>query len=126
MSFLGLVVAYMLRVILFVAVVTMVNATALDPPRNGSAITTPATTGDTCPAEDSTNKTKVCLCCRCDCDYQLARETRVHVRCEPLSRVTRAQKQGEFVWNDSNQGLVLGSFFWGYALTGIPGARVDC
>lgn len=60
MSFLGLVVAYMLRVILFVAVVTMVNSTAIEPPTNGIATTTKGTlSDDECPVDSGANKTKV-------------------------------------------------------------------
>ncbi|GJQ81761.1 hypothetical protein Trydic_g308 [Trypoxylus dichotomus] len=35
--------------------------------------------------------------------------------------VTR--KDGEFVWDEATQGIVLGSFFYGYVLTQIPGGR---
>ena len=30
-------------------------------------------------------------------------------------------KDGPFVWDKSMQGMMLGSFFWGYVLTQIPG-----
>ncbi|KAL7642913.1 UNVERIFIED_CONTAM: hypothetical protein RMT77_006202 [Armadillidium vulgare] len=30
-------------------------------------------------------------------------------------------RNGEFYWNEATQGLILGSFFWGYLLTNIPG-----
>lgn len=30
-------------------------------------------------------------------------------------------QSGEFVWNKKTQGIILGSFFWGYLLTQIPG-----
>uniref|UniRef100_T1JB34 Sialin n=1 Tax=Strigamia maritima TaxID=126957 RepID=T1JB34_STRMM len=33
-------------------------------------------------------------------------------------------KSGEFVWDESTQGLILGSFFWGYIFTQIPGGRL--
>ena len=29
--------------------------------------------------------------------------------------------QGEFDWDEKTQGMVLGSFFWGYIVTQIPG-----
>ena len=32
-----------------------------------------------------------------------------------------SQQEGEFVWDKETQGLVLGSFFWGYLVTQIPG-----
>lgn len=31
--------------------------------------------------------------------------------------------EGEFEWDETIQGLILGSFFWGYAFTNIPGGR---
>ena len=34
------------------------------------------------------------------------------------------QPDGEFVWDESTQGLILGSFFYGYVLTQIPGGRL--
>ena len=32
-----------------------------------------------------------------------------------------SQEDGEFVWSKKIQGHVLGSFFWGYMVTQIPG-----
>ncbi|KAG0727172.1 putative inorganic phosphate cotransporter [Chionoecetes opilio] len=38
--------------------------------------------------------------------------------------VTRKEAlEGEFAWDETIQGLILGSFFWGYAFTNIPGGR---
>jgi ACS family sodium-dependent inorganic phosphate cotransporter-like MFS transporter 5 len=34
------------------------------------------------------------------------------------------QPDGEFVWDESVQGIILGSFFYGYVLTQIPGGRL--
>ena len=31
------------------------------------------------------------------------------------------QEDGEFLWDAQTQGLILGSFFWGYLLTQLPG-----
>ncbi|XP_037786838.1 putative inorganic phosphate cotransporter isoform X1 [Penaeus monodon] len=31
---------------------------------------------------------------------------------------------GEFSWDETTQGIILGSFFWGYACTNIPGGRL--
>ncbi|XP_046439306.1 putative inorganic phosphate cotransporter isoform X1 [Daphnia pulex] len=33
-------------------------------------------------------------------------------------------KDGEFAWDEYKQGIILGSFFWGYVLTQIPGGRL--
>lgn len=32
-----------------------------------------------------------------------------------------ALQDGEFLWSKRTQGLILGSFFWGYLLTQLPG-----
>lgn len=31
---------------------------------------------------------------------------------------------GEFLWDEYSQGIILGSFFYGYVLTQIPGGRL--
>ena len=33
-------------------------------------------------------------------------------------------QSGEFVWDEYKQGLILGSFYWGYVITQIPGGRL--
>ncbi|CAG0885117.1 unnamed protein product [Cyprideis torosa] len=33
-------------------------------------------------------------------------------------------EDGEFVWDESRQALILGSFFWGYITTQLPGGRL--
>ncbi|PNF31193.1 putative inorganic phosphate cotransporter [Cryptotermes secundus] len=37
---------------------------------------------------------------------------------------TVVQPEGEFVWDESVQGIILGSFFYGYVVTQIPGGRL--
>lgn len=34
------------------------------------------------------------------------------------------QRPGEFNWDETKQGIVLGSFFYGYVLTQVPGGRL--
>ncbi|KAI1297686.1 Sialin [Halotydeus destructor] len=34
------------------------------------------------------------------------------------------QSAGEFYWDSYTQGLILGSFFWGYIITQVPGGRL--
>ncbi|XP_021941380.1 sialin isoform X1 [Zootermopsis nevadensis] len=36
---------------------------------------------------------------------------------------TVVQPEGEFVWDESIQGIILGSFFYGYIVTQVPGGR---
>uniref|UniRef100_A0A1I8I1D4 MFS domain-containing protein n=1 Tax=Macrostomum lignano TaxID=282301 RepID=A0A1I8I1D4_9PLAT len=43
--------------------------------------------------------------------------------CPPdsASNDTSAARAGQFSWDEQTQGLILGSFFWGYIVTQIPG-----
>lgn len=34
------------------------------------------------------------------------------------------KQDGEFAWDEYRQGIILGSFFWGYVMTQIPGGRL--
>lgn len=73
-----------MRVNLSVAIVAMVNNTAI-PKANISV-------SDVCPVTNSSNDV--------------------------------IPKDGEFVWDEATQGIVLGSFFYGYVLTQVPGGRL--
>jgi len=42
----------------------------------------------------------------------------------PISNSTFPEKQGEFNWDEATQGIILGSFFYGYVLTQVPGGRL--
>ncbi|KAK7082379.1 hypothetical protein SK128_002993 [Halocaridina rubra] len=37
---------------------------------------------------------------------------------------TEASQDGDFVWNEYEQGLILGSFYWGYVMTNMLGGRL--
>ncbi|XP_034671886.1 putative inorganic phosphate cotransporter isoform X2 [Drosophila subobscura] len=89
MGFLGFAVVYAMRVNLSVAIVAMVNQTAI-PHSNGSVVD-----DDTCPMPEPG---------RNDSGHRMP--------------------EGEFVWDEATQGLVLGSFFYGYVLTQVPGGRM--
>ncbi|KAH6937103.1 hypothetical protein HPB50_025564 [Hyalomma asiaticum] len=86
MGFLGFVNVYALRVNLSVALVAMVNHTAI------LANSTPSS-GEECKAEPA-NSTKEKL------------------------------QDGTFIWNEYEQGIILGAFFYGYVVTQIPGGRL--
>uniref|UniRef100_A0A1I8P2I3 Major facilitator superfamily (MFS) profile domain-containing protein n=1 Tax=Stomoxys calcitrans TaxID=35570 RepID=A0A1I8P2I3_STOCA len=90
MGFFGFAVVYAMRVNLSVAIVAMVNQTAI-PPEEGNN-TTPVI-DNSCPASEAKNSSSVL-------------------------------PGGDFVWDEATQGLVLGSFFYGYVLTQIPGGRM--
>lgn len=85
MGFLGFAIVYAMRVNLSVAIVTMVNQTAI--PRINTSV------ADVCPVVHPTNET------------------------EP-------RQEGTFLWDEATQGIVLGSFFYGYVLTQVPGGRL--
>ncbi|KAH8415363.1 hypothetical protein KR222_005120 [Zaprionus bogoriensis] len=95
MGFLGFAVVYAMRVNLSVAIVAMVNQTAI-PHSNSSLLA-----NDTCPMPPSPPPN----------------ETLQHFWRQPPA-------EGEFVWDEATQGLVLGSFFYGYVLTQVPGGRM--
>lgn len=87
LGFLGFANVYAMRVNLSVAIVAMVNHTAM--------ATTNVTnnTFDNCPVPASTN-------------------------------ATIKPQDGTFLWDEKTQGIVLGSFFYGYVLTQVPGGRL--
>lgn len=86
MGFLGFAVVYAMRVNLSVAIVAMVNQTAI--PHTNKTIK-----DATCPSNAWHNNTE-------------------------------AVAEGEFEWDEATQGIVLGSFFYGYILTQVPGGRM--
>ncbi|XP_064602310.1 sialin-like [Liolophura sinensis] len=91
-GFFGFINVYALRVNMSVAIVCMVNGTALEllNPDNKTNVTDEIDSG--------------CL--------------------SRKSGTAGNLKDGEFLWNKTTQGLVLGSFFWGYLVTQIPGGWV--
>ncbi|KAH8319216.1 hypothetical protein KR074_002401 [Drosophila pseudoananassae] len=91
MGFLGFGVVYAMRVNLSVAIVAMVNQTAI-PHSNSSVID-----ADTCPLPPAPGGNG---------------SAPIPIR------------EGEFVWDEATQGLVLGSFFYGYVITQVPGGRM--
>lgn len=84
MGFLGFANVYAMRVNLSVAIVAMVNNTAI--PHANKSISE-------------------------ECEF-------------PGDNSTLPSKDGEFVWDESEQGLILGSFFYGYVLTNFLGGRL--
>ncbi|XP_076064319.1 putative inorganic phosphate cotransporter isoform X2 [Oratosquilla oratoria] len=85
LGFLGFCNVYAMRVNLSVAIVAMVNNTAI--PKDNSSFS------DTCPAPEPTN-------------------------------TTLPPKDGEFIWDEPTQGMILSSFFWGYIVTNLIGGRL--
>ncbi|XP_015838353.2 putative inorganic phosphate cotransporter [Tribolium castaneum] len=88
LGFLGFANVYAMRVNLSVAIVAMVNNTAIPQPSTNSNIY------DHCLVPNATNST------------------------QPNT------SDGEFAWDEAKQGIVLGSFFYGYVLTQVPGGRL--
>lgn len=85
MGFLGFAIVYAMRVNLSVAIVAMVNQSAI--------VQVNDTVEGTCPYP-------------------------------PASNTTIPQRPGDFLWDEATQGIVLGSFFYGYVLTQVPGGRL--
>lgn len=85
-SFVGFAIIYAMRVNLSVAIVIMVNHTAI--PHEDEEIN-----NETCTVSSFTNN-------------------------------TTPEGNGTFVWDEVTQGIVLGSFFYGYVLTQVPGGRL--
>lgn len=97
LGFFGFVNVYALRVNMSVAIVCMVNQTALR-----------LAEGNTSANESST---------------KIEPEQQCGLIHAGPSNETKAGdfQDGEFEWNKTVQGLILGSFFWGYIITQIPG-----
>lgn len=55
-----------------------------------------------------------------ECVYSLANVS------DPYSNNTHGEKEqtGEFEWDTYTQGIILGSFFYGYVITQLPGGRI--
>ncbi|KAK3885844.1 hypothetical protein Pcinc_009971 [Petrolisthes cinctipes] len=85
MGFLGFANVYAMRVNLSVAIVAMVNNTAI-PHVNSSS-------SNVCPASSAGN-------------------------------TTHSTEDGEFPWDEKKQGLILGSFFYGYVVSNLFGGRL--
>ncbi|XP_046995121.1 sialin-like [Schistocerca americana] len=93
LNFLGLAVSYAIRVNISVAIVDMVNNTAVaslysegDSINNSSIVTDP----DACPGG-------------------------------PIEAVDIGRKSGEFVWDKQKQGEILAAYYYGYTVGHIPG-----
>ncbi|XP_068085916.1 sialin [Anabrus simplex] len=82
MGLLGVALSYAFRVNLSVAIVTMVNSTAVGSDRNYTA------SDDVCPGESTASK---------------------------------SVQDGEFLWDEETQGLLLSCFFYGYTVGQVPG-----
>lgn len=95
LSLSGIALMYAMRVVLSIAIVAMVGTRAHGHGEDGNHTAEP---------EDLSN---VC------------QDTRHSANDSAASTVV----EGEFDWDETIQGLILGSFFWGYAFTNIPGGR---
>ncbi|XP_076653556.1 major facilitator superfamily transporter 3 [Halictus rubicundus] len=97
MGSIGLAIIYGFKVIVSVAIVTMVNHTAIKQPamdENESDFATVLTVGECQYDDGSVNVTK------------------------------NVAEDGPFVWNEPLQGLILSAYFWGYMVSLLPGGRM--
>ncbi|XP_068737249.1 sialin-like [Montipora capricornis] len=53
--------------------------------------------------------------------YSSEKESSVNPGCQRNSSTGSLQKNGEFNWDEKTQGIILGSFFYGYIITQLPG-----
>ncbi|CAG7834709.1 unnamed protein product [Allacma fusca] len=113
MMFFATCVSYSMRNNLSLAIVAMVNRT------NPSHGINPLNISIACPdlSDDSDFRTAE--------NYRL-NQTFVKILGEKSWKSSRIPAQqvsdsGEFNWNEAEQGIILGSFFWGYVFTQIPG-----
>ncbi|XP_021924654.1 putative inorganic phosphate cotransporter isoform X2 [Zootermopsis nevadensis] len=94
MFFLGLTVTFLLRVNINLAIVGMVNSTSVEPTSQEEALSSASGGCLAANVSVSTNKQVV------------------------------DGAQGEFSWDEVQQGIILSSFFWGYLIFQIPGGRI--
>lgn len=93
LGFFGFINVYALRVNMSVAIVCMVNRTAIKSSADDNQTSTTGSEG---------------------CGYTAG-----------MNGTTSAEfEDGDLVWDKTIQGLILGSFFWGYLVTQIPGGWV--
>eukprot|EP00105_Crassostrea_gigas_P039163 XP_019923311.1 PREDICTED: sialin [Crassostrea gigas] len=97
LGFFGFINIYALRVNLSVAIVCMVNATAVRLNSNSES--------DSVNSTNSINVPSSCGLISADANATLVRKF----------------EDGDIIWDKTTQGLILGSFFWGYLATQILG-----
>ncbi|XP_072746442.1 putative inorganic phosphate cotransporter [Anoplolepis gracilipes] len=96
MGSIGLAILYGFKVNASVAIVAMVNHTAvkLSTSQNLETGNTTTVSADVCQFDDASNVTKI------------------------------TSENGPFVWNEIIQGFILSSYFWGYTVSMLPGGRL--
>jgi len=99
----GMAIIYGLKVNLSVAIVAMVNQTAVN------AIS--ADSHHSSETDHADNNTLSCMSHHISDSETVSNET--------------SSSDGPLVWTQPQQGLVLGSYFWGYFVTQVPGGRLS-
>lgn len=111
MAFWGFAFSYAMRFNLSMAIVAMVNRTVPVPPSNSTNLTISgfslANYKSSCPNNDVAHL---------GLSYDLE-----GYEDEPLPD---PEPSGEFNWDEAEQGLILGSFFYGYVVTQLPGGVI--
>ena len=103
-AFIGYCVLNMQRVILSIAIICMVNNTAISKLSHSSTITI-AAANQSSPLDTATSS------------GQYRNESQTSECVMETSRRVSGVRDGEFAWNKDTQGLVLSSFFYGYLCT---------
>ncbi|CAG0916232.1 unnamed protein product [Notodromas monacha] len=100
LAFLGFVYNYSMRINMNIVIVAMINYTAI-------------------PHISQAEQAK-----ECSVEGDVSHLINTSSPLVPVVDTHHPSQEGEFAWNEEQQGLVLGSFFWGYIVTQIPGGRV--
>lgn len=106
-GFCGFAIVYAMRVNLSITIVSMVNHTAINVHTNQSFT-------DVCPLPTPSSNSSV---------PAVIISHYNNFKFEFIQNF-KLQKDGQFAWDERTQGIVLGSFFYGYVLTQIPGGRL--
>ena len=112
LGFLGFSVSYAMRFNLSLAIVAMVNSTKEHPPNNQME----AGNGNELYFSNPINNISQLLPV-----YTCPELRQAAAASKNVSGHHQLDTSGEFHWNEAEQGVILGSFFWGYVLTQIPG-----
>ncbi|XP_064630117.1 sialin-like isoform X2 [Lineus longissimus] len=107
-GFFGTLILYSLRINLSVAMVCMVNHTGIAIMREGMPISLNATIPYNI-SNMNVNATEA---------PWMSEDSK---RCSGMNVNGSSTEDGAFLWDKTSQGILLGSFFWGYLITQLPG-----
>ncbi|XP_076461278.1 sialin-like isoform X2 [Babylonia areolata] len=119
MGFLGFIFVYALRVNLSVAIVCMVNQTAIASQDSAALVASGAANNGSSPFNISVTSTTTTVASASGNEGESA-ECGAGAAGSSGNDTSSALKEGHLLWDKKTQGLVLGAFFWGYLVSQIP------